>query len=503
MVEIGRQLNGNLSRLEGLLNGAPALNYSLVPQPYRAWLIQQPDILRGDCAYRPERLTERSPEKEVEATQSYFRWIDRQFPEYINLIYYIIQNPPSVTREGEIAGVTMIGRRTLSPMEPECRVAVVIPAKDEKDTIYHTLESYCQQQTKEGKLLDPRLYELDILVNTRDGEDFDGTYDEIMRFKKNHPNIRVNALEVQVATRWGRIGFVRKLITDIVLARSLQRNDFYRQPLYLQSDDADLVWVDPRQIITVIDTFDRYSHLDALVGYQEKYLRYIANFEFIFLSRRVWDLMTAQANHYLLTGKIPPEKRDFHWSRPFTYGTNTAITAEVYALIGGYDWNAVVGEDLDLGKRISLLRGKAVNGTFTPVVSTIGLMKTRTNSSPRRYLWSLIKKTGNPYSKDNFQNGPVRTISMDEMTKIIPTRYLRLTDDNKRFYEKELWFLYESLRKIVPDPKLAKLIMRRSLVLIGFKPKDIEVTDSEVHILKVDNFSQAMEDYRQRKGIKV
>lgn len=503
ILELGRQLSESLLRLEGVFNGASALDYSLVPQPYCGWLMQRPDILRGDYAYTPGRPVDRSPQREIAATQAYFAWMNKQFPEYMELIEYVIRNPVSLTREEGIAGVKMIGRRDLSPMEHQCRVAVVIPAKDEENSIYQTLELYSKQQTQEGKPLDPRLYELDILVNTREGEDFDRTYDEIMRFKNDYPQIHVNALEVEFQKSWAKVGLARKLMSDIVLARSLQRKVFYRTPLYLQSDDADLIWVDPRQIRTVIDTFDQQPHLDTLTGYQEKFLPYIANFEFIFLSRRFWDLMTAQANHYLHQGRIAPKDRDFHWSRPFTYGTNTAITAEAYALIGGYDWDSAVGEDLDLGRRVSLLRGRVVNGTFTPELSTIGIIRTRTNSSPRRYLWSLIKETGNPYSEGNFQNSEVRKLSMDDMAKAIPPQYLRLTKDNKGIYEKELWFLYETTRRIIPDRELAKLITRRALVLMGFHPQDIEVTDSEVHILNVDNFSKAMEDYRQRKGIKI
>ncbi len=503
MLELGRQLGASFSKLEGLFNGVPPLDYSLVPQPYRGWLMQRPDVLRGNYAYNPERQTDRSPQREITANQAYFEWMGKQFPEYGELIERVIQNPVSLTREGGVAGAKMIGRRSLSPMECKCRVAVVIPAKDEEKSVYQTLESYSQQQTVDGKPLDSHLYELDILVNTREGEEFDGTYDEIMRFKRDNPNIHVNALEIKFDESWAKVGMARKLMSDIALARSLQRNVFYRTPLYLQADDADLVWVDPQQIRTVIDTFDQQPHLDTLTGYQEKFLRYISNIEFIFLSRRFWDLMTTQANHYLHQGRIPPKNRDFHWSRPFTYGTNTAITAEAYALIGGYDWDSAVGEDLDLGKRVSLLRGREINGVFTPELATIGTSRTRSNSSPRRYLWSLIKETGNPYSEGNFQNGEVRKLSMDDMARAVPPQYLKLTEDSKRNYEKELWFLYESTRRIIPDKALAKLITKRSLVFMGFCPEDVEVTDNEVYILNVNNFSRAMEDYRQRKGIKI
>lgn len=494
------ELENGIGRLYELFGNAKRINYSLVPKPYREWLKGRPDILEGKYSYDPERVSFRAVPREICAIYSYLHKMKEDYPEYGELMERILKNPFSSEREEGVAGVTIIGRRTLSPMDDACRVAVIIPAKDEEDSIYPTLESYSNQQTKTDESLDPRLYELNILVNTSNGEEFDRTYDNILCFKRDHPNVRVNALEVQFSERWACVGMARKLISDLVLMRALERGS-YRNPLYLQSDDADLIWVDPRQIWTVIDTFDNQQHLDVLIGYQEKFLRYIANIDFVFLSRRFWDLMTAQAFHYLLKGKISPEKRDFHWSRPFTYGTNTAITAEAFALIGGYDWDAKVAEDLDLGKRLSLLRGKVIDGVFTPELRTLGLMRTRTNSSPRRYLECLITDIGNPYSEANFQRREVRQVPLDEMTRRIPTKYRRLTEATKGIYEKELWFLYETTRKIIPDPNLAKLIVRRTLVLMGFCPQDFEVTDTEIHILNVDNFARALEEYRSQKGI--
>jgi len=506
MLEIPKTTDQQVLRLqdEPIMVDPRQADFSLVPQPYREWLLQRPDFLDGRYAYNPAKVTSgRSAQDEVAAATSYFGWMHREFPQYMTLVSKIMVQPVSVEEENGAVGIVKIRKRNISPMTSECRVAVVIPAKDEEREIYTTLEGYARQVDVAGKTLLPDLFEIDVLVNTCEGESFDRTFDEVMRFRRAFPHLHVNALEVKFEKSWARIGMARKIASDLVLHRSLQRRIFYRKPLFIDQEDADLVWVDPKQLITVIDTFNQHPELDTLTGYQEKYLRYIANVEFIFISRRFWDLMTAQAFSYLQKGRVPVEKRDFHWSRPFTYGVNTAITAEVYSLIGGYDWDAIVGEDLDMGKRVSLLRGKIVDGRFQPELRTLGAMRTRTNSNPRRYLWTLIKDCGNPYTDGNFQNGDLRKVSIGEMLKAVPERYLRLTDENKRFYEKELWFLYESLRKIMPDRQLAELIVRRTLVLMGFKSKDIEVEGNQIHILNTANFSQAMERYRRIKGVPI
>lgn len=480
------------------------VDFGLVPEPYRGWLLQRPDILAGQYSFIPNRADlRRNPQAEVKAEMAYFNWMQRTFPQYMALLDRILMDPQSVEEEAGVAGVVRIGRRDISPMNCECRVAVVIPAKDEEITIYNTLEGYVIQLDRSNASIAPETFEVNVLVNTAGKEPHDRTFDEVARFKHAHPQLRVNVLEVKFEKRWGRVGMARKLVTDLVLKRALQRQSFYREPLYIEQEDADLVWVDPRQVATIIDSFDQHPELDVLIGYQEKYLRLMANVEFIFMSRRVWDLMTAQAFSYLKKSRFLPETCDFNWTRPFTYGTNTAITAEIYSLIGGYDWNGIVGEDLDIGKRVSLLRGRIRDNRYHWELATLGLMRTRINSSPRRYLWALINDCGCPYSKANFQNGDLRKVTLEEMVQAIPERYLRLTEDNKRFYEKELWFLYESLRKIIPDRDLAEFIMRRSLLCIGFKHRDFEVEGDQVCIRNAANFSDAMEQYRRIKGVPI
>lgn len=477
-----------------------AVNLRYIPEPYKSWTASQRDIV--SCLYSHERNS-RNVNQEITHIKKYIERTETAFPQYKSLLAKILSRPRAVeTTKGE-AGVIQLGRSFLGPMSSECRLSVLIPAKEEELTIYDTLASYAQQKDKNGNPLDTRLWEINVLVNMKEGEKFDLTYDEIMRFKQDFPHTRVNAVEVQFEKSWAKVGMARKLISDIILKRTLARGKDYKKPLYLQSDDADLIWVDPKLARTVIETLDTKNNLDAVVGYQEKFLRLIANVEFVFLSRRFWDIMTTQVFSHLLKGTVSPEQRDFHWSRPFTYGTNTAFTAEALALIGGYNWDGVIGEDLDIGKRISLLRGRNVNGTLIPNIDSVGLVKTRSNSSPRRYIWELAKTRGNAYSESNFQNGELRKVPLDQMIALVPERYRRLNESTKRYFEKELWFLYESLRQMMPNSELAKKIAHRTLMLIGFKSQDIEITNDEIHILNTENFSRALEEYRKRKGITV
>lgn len=78
-----------------------------------------------------------------------------------------------------------------------------------------------------------------------------------------------------------------------------------------------------------------------------------------------------------------------------------------------------------------------------------------------------------------------------------------IEQDNKRFYEKELYFLYESLRKIVPDGDMDERIAKRTLNLMGFRPEDIQIHGDQISILNTVNFSRCMKHYRQTQGIPI
>ena len=78
--------------------------------------------------------------------------------------------------------------------------------------------------------------------------------------------------------------------------------------------------------------------------------------DIFFLIRRAWDF----GEILLQNKKYRPdvnEKANFEWNRIITGGWNTAYSAQVYAEIGGYDPTMRQGEDMYIGKQISILRG--------------------------------------------------------------------------------------------------------------------------------------------------
>jgi len=117
-------------------------------------------------------------------------------------------------------------------MKKETRVVIFIPARLEGTNISRTLQEYTQQKDLKGGELNPDLYEIVILVNRREDEEADNTMEEIERFKGEHPRFNIHALEIVFPQNMARIGFCRRILTDVILYRAQQRKEKKRPTLF-------------------------------------------------------------------------------------------------------------------------------------------------------------------------------------------------------------------------------------------------------------------------------
>lgn len=475
--------------------------FGLVPEPYREWLTSQPDLVNERYSYsfadgpidmHTGRAPERSVARERQNIERYLQWNAQEFPQYAKLVNTILSEPKTERIRRGVAGAAVIGRADISEMDEECRYSVFIPARYEEQSIYQALSGYAKQQNEDGSQLDSRTWEINVLVNFADGERPDNTYEEVMRFKRDNPHVRCNVVELMFQKPWASAGFARKLASDLTLVRANNRGNGYRHSLFLESQDADLPKVDPHQVSKSLRMMREHPELDAVVGHTEMTPEQMVQNDFVFVQRRFWDFARAQTNKYVY--KIPPGDRDFHSTRIWTFGTSTTVSAESLALIGGYNWDTKVGEDLDIGHRLSLLRGRKIKDRFVPNLHTVGHSGTRTNTSPRRYYWGAFKGAGSEYA--NFDDQTVRQMSLQELQEKAP--YKRIGPDNVKRFERMFYYAYEQIRYIVPDQKLSEKIMRRTLVWLGFKPGDFVINGNQVRIHSTRSIAATLEENRQR-----
>ena len=386
----------------------------------------------------------------------------------------------------------------MTPMTNECRVSINIPAWMEGKNMYRVLSDYVKQTDENGNRLDPNTFEINIIVNRKTGSTPDNSVAEIERFiaesRARGENYRVNYIDLEFNPPLNNVGHARKVLTDLTLLRSLRRTG-QTQALYVESEDADLVQIDPKTVINIVKKMDENANLDAVRGIQDRYPETMMKNDLLFLQRRIWDFTEL----FLRRKKFRPENNpnwNFTWNRIITGGWNTAYSAEAYALIGGYDSRQTKGEDMTIGEKITMVRG---DGSM-PNLDVVGRVPTRSDSSPRRFIGELI--TGKGAYTDTFEdervNNFIKNATLDELLHSVDS-VSRISDVNKGSFSGMFEGHYKSIKNLTLNETEAKEFMDSILMWIGFRKTDYNYTaDGGLNITNWDNLKASLDDYRNR-----
>ncbi len=377
---------------------------------------------------------------------------------------------------------------SLPHMSSECRVAVQIPVHNEEMNIYHMLKEWASQLSLEGELLDSSVYEINVLNNGPRGYKRDHTLAEVQRFQQDFPSIKMNVLDVEFNKETGNIGMARKLTTDIILQRSLNRPN-QTGPLYIESADADMFEIDKHTLVKRMQILDSKSYVDAVSGQLDFSPHILMQNDYLFFFLRVQKIARALLRDYTLR---PDRNEDFSFfNQVTTGGCNTAFTAEVYALIGGY-LPVKRREGPDIGRRISIIRGTADNqGRFIPNTYTVERISTRMQSSPRRFIHAVAKDT-RPYLDfaDMQKTSEIRELDPYEMVSTLP--YERLSQDNIAVFEEVLTKQWQFFARTVKNPDNRLRVFRKFMLFLGFGRYHINEHDDGSS--KLINSSMSNED---------
>ncbi len=362
---------------------------------------------------------------------------------------------------------------SLPQMSSECRVAVQIPAHNEEKNIYHTLKGWASQLSLEGELLDPSVYEINVLNNGPRGYKRDNTLAEVERFKQDFPYINTNVVDVEFLIETGNVGMARKLLTDIILQRSINRLN-QTGPLYIEVGDADIFEIDKHTLVKRIQRLDSKSYLDAVAGQQDFSPQILMQNDYLFFFLRATKSAKALLRDYTLR---PDRNEDFSFFNRVTIdGWNMAFTAEAYALIGGY-LPIKAREGFDIERRISIMRGTVDNqGRFIPNTYTVERIPIRMQSSPRRYILAVVKDT-RPYLDfaDMQKTTEVRELDPYEMVSTLP--YERLSWENIAVFEEVLTQQWQFFARTVKNPDNRLRVFRRFMLFLGFARYRISEND--------------------------
>jgi len=468
--------------------------YGMNSESLQQWLDNNRDRMRPRTR---TRLPDGTYEWREADGSEVVRDLDRERSTISDYLESIRRDEPDYYAELERLGREPI----MHEMSDNCRVAVNIPAWMEGQTIYNLLQMYANQTDRDGNPVPLDMYEINVCVNRKTGADPDNTVAEIQRFLAESDavarGLRVNFIDVEFDPPYNNVGHARRVITDLTMMRSLARTS-QAGPLYIESEDADILRLDPHTVYNVVTKLDQNPYLDAVRGMTDRMPELLEQNDYLFMTLRLWDITEA----LLRSQEYRPENNpnwSLMWHRVTTNGWNSALTAESYAMVRGYNDQSSVGEDMEIGQKITALRGDgAIHNTHA-----VGRVYSRSDSSPRRFIAEVI--TGQPAYSGSFTdeglNDFIRSSSVQDMIDRI-SDVSRINDQNTDRFKGVLQSYYRKFvtESFAPDLAATQQLFNRLALFIGLKPGDYTYSADgrDVTINSLDNVAGALNDYRAR-----
>ena len=125
-------------------------------------------------------------------------------------------------------------------------VRVIVPARNEAQTIVRTVDALRQQVDSSGQPLDPICYDVTILANNCD----DRTVDIVHRYAKEYPNLQLRVIEIAFPPDLANIGSARRTLFN----DACERFEFEGVDGIVASTDGDTT-VSPNWIAATLAEF--------------------------------------------------------------------------------------------------------------------------------------------------------------------------------------------------------------------------------------------------------
>jgi glycosyltransferase involved in cell wall biosynthesis len=208
--------------------------------------------------------------------------------------------------------------------QSSCEVCVIVPVRNEAQTLMGTLSALAHQVDFQGQRLDSQRYEIIVLLNNCS----DNSVDIARSFASKHKDLELHLIEMTLAPHEAYIGRVRQLLMDEAYRRL---SSIGRKRGVIASTDGDSqvseTWV-------AANLYEMANGANAVGGRiitssdgREK-LDYYARA--CFLREVGYRYLIAELESYLDPDPVDPFPRHFQH-----YGASLAVTAEMYALAGG------------------------------------------------------------------------------------------------------------------------------------------------------------------------
>lgn len=290
-----------------------------------------------------------------------------------------------------------------SPLSPDTKLSIAVPAYKEGEHIYKTLEHY-------SKLENHDEFEIVILENHLNGTERDQTAANIARFKSEHPDMHITHLYKTFDEK--KIGRVRKFLTDSILARKQAAGR--KDSMIVASNDADLEDINPRYAKILIEAFENDPRLDAVSGSADYPTDAFVRFPLIHASLRF-------SQYFQIVQRRMEKDIRLH-------GRNTAFRSGIYAAVGGYNEEAKLAEDIELGRFMvegrkgDLSRMKFIHNAWVhtnPRREIITLL----NAKPQARRWDDFATNESIYDSTTLLDEQTEDFSPEDFKKEIQSVY--------------------------------------------------------------------------------
>lgn len=388
---------------------------------------------------------------------------------------------------------------SIPPMSDLCRLSVFIPARFEQNYIVRTVDQLCRQVDSSFHGLPQYMYEVIIVNNRFSDEPADTTRDRVIECVRSRSidNVHVVDVEFPVGTPCP-LTLACRYAADLIICRAISRRH-YSWPLYLAPEDADLVWTDRRQLHTQLLTLDTHPELDAVRGYTDRCPWMYSDHDLVTLTRRSWNLV----ENYLTFPHLSRRHNahaDFRRNRVTTNGWNTAFTAESYAMVRGYTPDRWLGNDVDIGEKLSIIRGQEGDSGVIVNTEVIRKVPTRAEGSPRR--WFLQAANGiQPYDRTNdyenfFSRRTLQSISDGDGLSLVQeaSDTARISTSNLWMFESELTDRWGALLTAASGHDEIAFYQAQAIFdLLGIAASDWEIVDERVRLRRFDGLQRSLE----------
>ena len=205
----------------------------------------------------------------------------------------------------------------LPPPDPELKLVVIVPAKDEERTLPATLEALYQQTDAKEILLNKRWYEVIVLANNCR----DATAEVANDFARRHPDGQLHVASCRLPSPYAHVGYARRVLMDEAYRRLMLRG---RLRGVIASTDGD----------STVNTTWVYHTLKAVrQGADVVGGRIRTNPQAIGRRYYLQDVMYRYLQAQL-ESIIDPQSAD-PWPRHFqNFGPSLAVTCELYERAG-------------------------------------------------------------------------------------------------------------------------------------------------------------------------